>query len=92
MAIVQQTVSVESNSLAVGQALAKFIGDVKSAFASGSKIEEVAAVAQAGLVDLLPALSSINQVVSEAKADPMDEAMTVFLVGTMVYKSIMGQK
>jgi len=92
MATVTQSITVNQETLVAGQALAKFISDVKSSFASGSKIEEVASVAQSALVDLLPALSAMNQIVTEAKSDPTDEAMTGMYVGLLVYKAIMGQK
>ena len=88
MSVVQQPVSVEQNSLQVGQALAQFTTDLKAALGRGLPFIEAIAVAQAVLNDIVPVLSQVKSVPSDFKDNPGAELMTAAVVGQLIYQAI----
>lgn len=89
MKIVQETVNVIENSRQVGNGFVKFASDFKAALKSGNTFVEAIQISQAALIDVVPILSQIPTVATDAVADPVDEITTAFLVGRDLVKAIM---
>lgn len=88
MTVVQKSVDVEQATYAAGQALAKFVADVKAALKTGNSIAEVTGVASAALNDLLPVVASVPTLKLEATENLWAEADTLYLTGRDVVKAL----
>jgi hypothetical protein len=72
MADVSKTIQVAASEDAVMTALVKCVADVKAAIkAGGGTLPEVTAIGAALVADLVPALSQVTNLESDASADPL---------------------
>lgn len=88
MAVVVESVSVEQVTLAAGKQLAKFVGDVKAALKAGSTVQEVLAITNAALTDLLPLIGEVPALKLEAGENLWAEVNTIALSGIAVAKAL----
>lgn len=89
MAVTQETVSVEQNTLAVGMAAAKLVKDIKAiVLKNPGGIGEVLGVVNAFVTDAVPALSAVSAVQAEASENSDAELNTLFLIGKAVYTAV----
>lgn len=90
MSVVSVQVSVEQNTYAFSQALAKFGADLIAAVkAGGGVVPEIAAVVTAAVADLAPVANAMSQIPAELKDDKFAFAKAWELAGTDFVKAVL---